>query len=368
MSYKQKYLEQALIPGIFKNEFSGSVAWQCPSNIALIKYWGKQPNQIPMNASLSMTLEKAVTKTEIAYNYSESREKINIDYYFHGQRKKVFEKRLLDYFKDLTEYFPFLDKLELFIRSDNSFPHSTGIASSASAFGAIALCLTEIEYHLKGESVGTAEFYNKASFIARLGSGSASRSIFGGLVEWGRHESVKGSTDETAIQVSKIIHPYFKNFQDFILILDKGKKDISSADGHNLMNSNPYASTRFQQAHSNLNELIHAIQRGNMEKFINIVEAEAMNLHAMMMTSSPGYMLMKPGTVEVIEKIKRFRTKSEMPVCYTLDAGANVHFLGPQSCKPVMVDFVENELKSCCFDGDYIQDRMGNGPEKIKDE
>ena len=154
----------------------------------------------------------------------------------------------------------------------------------------------------------TQEFINtKASFLARLGSGSASRSIEGPLVVWGKHPEIKGSSDLYGIKFPYKLHPVFENYQDAILLVDKGEKQVSSTIGHNLMHEHPFAENRFKQANENLSKLSEILQNGNTKDFINLVESEALTLHAMMLTSNPYFILMKPNTLEIINKIWEYR-------------------------------------------------------------
>jgi len=110
---------------------------------------------------------------------------ISFDFFFNGKENPDFQKRIRKYFENITAYLPFLQNLHLNIKSRNSFPHSSGIASSASAMSALALCLCSIEKKHFGTLVDENEFFTKASFIARLGSGSASRSVFPFAASWG---------------------------------------------------------------------------------------------------------------------------------------------------------------------------------------
>ena len=188
------------------------------------------------------------------------------------------------------------------IETSNTFPHSSGIASSASGMSALALCLVQIEQQLNPTI--SKEFFNKkASFLARLGSGSACRSIEGDLVVWGAHANIQGSSDLVGIKYPYEVHENFKNYRDTILLVDKGEKQVSSTVGHNLMHNHPFAEPRFAQAHSNMDALMAALKTGDLNAFISIVEREALTLHAMMMSSDPYFILMKPNTLEIINKL-----------------------------------------------------------------
>jgi diphosphomevalonate decarboxylase len=181
------------------------------------------------------------------------------------------------------------------------------------------------------------------------------------VVVWGNHDNVKGSTDLYGVEFSHRIHENFKNFQDTILLVDKGEKQVSSSVGHNLMHNHPFAERRFEQAHENLDKLSKVLQDGNLDEFIAIVESEALTLHAMMMTSLPYFILMKPNTLEIINKIWKFRNETKTPVCFTLDAGANVHILYPETAKEAVSQLIKTELVGYCQNGHYICDQIGIG-------
>ena len=114
-------------------------------------------------------------------------------------------------------------------------------------------------------------------------------------------------------------------------MVDKREKQVSSTVGHNLMHNHPFAQERFRQANSNLSKLIDVFKTGDLKSFIEIVESEALSLHAMMMTSVPYFILMKPNTLEILNKIWGFRQQTTANICFTLDAGANVHVLYPEN-------------------------------------
>jgi diphosphomevalonate decarboxylase len=341
----------------------GSVGWESPSNIAIVKYWGKYPGQIPANASLSMTLEKAVTRTRIGYTYRTGGTGVQLEFKFEGEQQPEFEGKLKKYLDNMSGYFPWLGNTRLTISSENTFPHSSGIASSASAMSALALGLCEIEEQMYGKAV-TKDFFRKASFIARLGSGSASRSLYGRLAVWGFTASCIESSDEYAIPVEGV-HENFYGLRDSILIIESGKKQVSSSMGHDLMKSNPYAKLRFDAAEENMRDLCTIVRNGEVRQFIDVMENEALTLHAMMMTSVPGFMLMKANTVEAIHRIREYRRKSGMSIGFTLDAGANVHVLYPGKEAEEIGKFIDAELAGLCEDERVIHDNMGSGPGKI---
>ena len=346
----------------------GQCTWKSPSNIALVKYWGKSDPQLPKNPSISFTLDACHTITTLSFKQKEVKDDVfSFDIFFEGKKKEDFKPKITSFFERIEIYMPFLKAYYFEIHSENSFPHSSGIASSASGLSAIALCLMSME-KLMNPSMESSYFNQKASFLARLGSGSAARSIEGELVVWGTHAEVAGSSNLYGVTLEQAVHPVFKKYQDTILLVDKGEKVVSSTVGHQLMHKHPFAAQRFEQASQNLSAMLAVLKEGDLDRFIEIVESEALTLHAMMMTSMPYFILMKPNTMEIIQKIWDFRASSKLHVCFTLDAGANVHVLYPEKEKEAVLEFIENELVDFCQKKHYICDSAGNGAVCLKKE
>jgi diphosphomevalonate decarboxylase len=343
----------------------GSIAWKSPSNIALIKYWGKYGEQLPRNPSVSFTLEQAFTEMAIEWELKEASDRnVEVELYFDLFRHEAFEERIRKTLTQLGELFPFLFQLKLTIHSSNSFPHSSGIASSASSMSALALCLCSMEDEFFGTLEDDALFEQKASYVARLASGSAARSIYGKAAIWGGMPGVEGSSDLYAIPFGKKLHPVFHTFQNAILIVSSGEKKVSSTAGHHLMQDNPYAEPRYAQANQRMNQMLQALESGDVERMGTIAEQEALTLHALMMTSNPSYMLMEPSSIELIKRIRAFRADTGIPAYFTLDAGPNIHLLYPEENRDTVQEFVITELSTLCQDGLFIDDRVGEGPEQ----
>ncbi|MBN8622576.1 MAG: diphosphomevalonate decarboxylase [Flavobacteriales bacterium] len=347
------------------NEFQGNpnfnisnqtVFASCPSNIALIKYWGKYENQIPANPSISYTLNHCKTNTSMEFFADEL---FSVQTYLAGNEEKKFAEKIEKYFKNIEDFLPWILKGKYIIRTENTFPHSSGIASSASGFGAIAKCLMNLDEQFSGKIADDLKA-KKESFLARLGSGSACRSLYNGLVVWGKTDEVAGSSDLYAVQYpNEEIHPIFKNFNDWVLLIHEGEKSVSSTVGHGLMKTNPYAERRFQEAHENFTILKEILKTGDLQNFIKLVEHEALTLHAMMMMSEPAFILMKTGTLEVINKIWNFRKETGLALFFTLDAGANVHLLFPEdSDSDKIKEFIVKELLQHTQNNGVVKDEM----------
>lgn len=242
------------------------------------------------------------------------------------------------------------------IKTKNTFPHSSGISSSASGISALTLCLIKLEEKLGYKIIKKDKLLQRASFLTRLGSGSSCRSIYPGLVIWGKHKYIKNSSNLYAIPYPNKVHKIFTNFFDTILVIDKTPKNISSSEGHNLMNHHPYAKQRFKLAYKNLDKLITILEKGDIEGFGEIIEYEALNLHTMIMSSRPYFFLIKPNTLHVIEKILDFRNLTKKSLYFTLDAGANIHLLYPFKEELIVKKFIREELLKYCIGGEYIED------------
>ncbi len=343
----------------------GSFTWESPSNIALVKYWGKSEPQIPKNASISFTLNNCKTITTLTFTKKEKVTKdFKVEVIFEGEKKDAFKPKIIQFFERIEEYVPFITDYNFVLETKNTFPHSSGIASSASGLSALALCIMSLEKEINPNI--SAEYFNrKASFLARLGSGSASRSVEGEIVVWGAHEILPHSSNLYGVKFPFTIHTNFNQYQDTILLVDRGEKQVSSTVGHQLMHEHPFANQRFSQAQENIAKLTEILQNGDIDAFVNLVESEALTLHAMMMTSNPYFILMKPNTLTIIEKIWAYRKEHDSNVCFTLDAGANVHVLYPEKEKEKIQLFIENELADYCQNRHYIFDFVGKGANLI---
>lgn len=339
----------------------GKVKWQSPSNIALVKYWGKHGQQLPNNPSISFTLNHAHTITEIEYVPKTEKGEVTLDFFFEGKSNVPFGQKIKKFLKTHIDLFPWVRQFHFKIDSDNSFPHSSGIASSASSMSALVMCLLDIEARHSSKELSL----QKASYLSRLASGSASRSVYPKLAIWGAHSSIPGSSNLYAVEYGNEVNPMFHTFHDDILIVSKVEKSVSSTAGHALMNDNIYAENRYMQANQNLMDIIRAMKEGDLEKFGEIVESEALTLHALMMCSTPSYMLMEPNTISIINEIRRYRKETNHPVYFTLDAGPNIHLLYPHNIEQEVNPFINEVLKPYCVDGKIINDQVGQGSKKI---
>jgi diphosphomevalonate decarboxylase len=317
--------------------------WRSPSNIAFVKYWGKKGHQLPANPSLSMTLKECVTQTKVTFTPSEE---LKVELYLDGVREDKFATKIQKYLETLTDI-PALKKVSYKVETKNTFPHGTGIASSASGLSAFCLCLTEY--------LGVKEnFFETASFLSRLASGSACRSVYGGFTTWG---------DESDYFASQIeVHSDFAHLKDSVLVVSGDEKVVSSTAGHGRMNEHAFAEARFVQAKKNFDVMMSVLKSGDIETMGRILESEALSLHAMMLTSPEAYTLLKPNSLAAIEMIWAFRRETKLPLYFTLDAGPNLHLIYPEAHQHKIKTFISHELSPLAKK--IIEDERGEGPVK----
>jgi len=347
-----------MIKTYIPEDFHGACSWQSPSNIALVKYWGKRAPQLPMNPSISFTLSECRTTMRTVF---EASERFSLGFTFGGKPNEAFAEKIRKFIEAHKDAFPFVDNLSLNIDSSNTFPHSSGIASSASSMSALVMALLDIERSLNGGEIDV----RKASYFARLASGSASRSVINKIALWGRTDAIEGSSDEYAVDIHDIAAPVFHTYRDSILIVSDDKKSISSTAGHRLMDGNPFAEVRYREANNNILLLLKAFKEADLQLFMDVVESEAMQLHAMMMCSKPYFLLVKPNTIHIINKVRQFRADTHIPLCFTLDAGPNVHLLYPDEHYAAVKQFVETELQADIPNLKHIDDKVGDGASRI---
>lgn len=336
----------------------------CHSNIALIKYWGKRHLQLPHNVSLSFTLSHCYTNTKaiIQPKTSSTDDKVNLQFFFENERNEAFERKVYAYIERIRPYIPSVGLYDWTFYSTNSFPHSSGIASSASGMGALAMIYTSFfnleEYNIPHSSA------HYSSYLARIGSGSACRSTTAGWSVWGQSTHTPTSVDEYAIVYPYDIHPNMRDICDSILIVEQGNKAVSSSAGHALLDNHPMASIRYTEADKNFGRIIGALDTGDWDVWGEVVEAEAMMLHALMMTSTPYYILMKPNTLHIIQSLWQWRAETKLPAYFTLDAGANVHLLYPKSIEEAVHGFI-NEICLQWCEGDKVIHNHNNDSSKL---
>ena len=227
------------------------------------------------------------------------------------------------------------------------------------------MCLCQVEQRIgKGFADETA-MLQKASYLARLGSGSACRSVYPVAAVWGTHPDISASSNDYAIPYAEKLDPIFQSYKNDILIVSRKEKSVSSTQGHALMENNVYASSRYAQAEERMTRLLAAMKAGDLEVFGEIVEGEALSLHAMMMAAENPFILLRPNTLAAISLIQDFRRETQVPLYFSLDAGPNPHLLYPAQYVSKVKAFISSDLQPLCQEGMVIADGVGQGPKLL---
>src|SRR5688572_15239895 len=291
---------------------------QASPNIAFIKYWGNRDNalRIPMNGSISMNLDGLYTRTTVSFQPSLPFDELIIN----GHEVMGAGLERVSYILDIVRGMANIHERSEII-SENNFPSGAGIASSASAFAALALAGS------KATGLNLSE--QELSRLARRGSGSASRSIPSGFVEW-----QAGTSDEDSFAFS-IASPDHWKLADCIAIVSTAHKKTGSTEGHYIASTSPLQTARIADAPRRLELCRKAILNRDFGAFASIVELDSDMLHAVMMTSTPALHYWKPASLDIMQSVRQWMEEG-MQVCYTVDAGANVHVICPETEAPII--------------------------------
>jgi diphosphomevalonate decarboxylase len=278
-------------------------------NIAFIKYWGNRDSalRLPVNGSISMNLSGLFTRTTVSFQPSLGIDELIIN--GHEVTGKGLER--VSAILDLVRQSAGLS-MRAEVLSENNFPTGAGIASSAAAFAALAMAATK--------AAGLDWPEAAISRLARLGSGSASRSIPAGFVEW---QMGLGDLDSYAVSIAP---PDHWDLVDCVALVSYGHKTTGSTEGHALAPTSPLQAARVADAPRRLDICRRAILERDFASLAAIIELDSDMMHAVMMTSQPALFYWKPATLAVMDAVREWR-KSGLPVAYTIDAGPNVHVI-----------------------------------------
>lgn len=296
-----------------------------PSNIAFIKYWGRKDEKLrlPENASISMNLSNLSTITTVEFNKNFKKDSIEING-LKGENEGGRIIKHLDRIRKIGQN-PSAS-LRARVVTENNFPTGTGLSSSASGFAALTVAASV--------AAGLKLSEKELSILARQGSGSACRSIPDGFVEW-----LDGNTNETSYGVSLYPHNYW-DIVDVVGVVSKNKKEVSTAEGHRLAVSSPFFPIRLERINEKIKLIKKYMEEKNFRLFGELLEQEALELHAIMLTSSPSLIYWLPGTLRVMHAVKRWRQEG-LQVYFTVNTGQDIHLI----CQKKDVDRVVEKTK-----------------------
>lgn len=309
------------------------------ANIALIKYWGRVDHELnlPASSSISMTVDKLVTRTTVDPDPALRDDELVLDGKPQSGAPLERVRRHLDRLRARAG-----SSARCRVTSANSFPASAGLASSASAFAA----LTVAGFAALGAEVPPRE----ASTWARLGSGSAARSMFGGFVEWRA-----GPTHEESY-AEPLAPPERFDLHDVVLVFSHNEKKVGSAEGHAAADSSALHAARLARVPALLAEVREGIRNRDVARLGRAAEEDALLMHAVMMTSQPALLYWSPETIRGLHAVRGWR-ESGLPVYATIDAGPNLHLL----CAGADAREVARRAREELAPRDVIDNRPGEG-------
>lgn len=316
----------------------GKVTAIAPSNIAFTKYWGKKDEilRLPENGSVSMCLSNLLTTTTVEFQQGLNQDQILLN----GEIEVGEDSRVIKHL-DRIRKLAGID-LKAKVVSNNNFPVGTGLSSSAAGFAALSLAAS------KAAGLSLAE--KDLSILARQGSGSACRSIPSGFVEW-----LDGDTSETSFAV-QIFPPNYWDIVDVVTIVSQGKKDVPTTIGQQTAKSSPFMQAR--KAHmAEKNRIIkELIESKNFTSFGQLVESEALELHAIMITQTPPLIYWQPNTILMMKLVQKWRHEG-LAAYFTINTGQDVHIITEQN----NVDELTSRLKGIEEVRDIIVNTPGDG-------
>lgn len=293
-----------------------------PSNVAFIKYWGRKNEELrlPENGSISMCLSNLTTTTTVEFNESFKEDEVLIN----GGREANEMSRAVVHLDHVRKLAGVSHRAK--VVTSNSFPTGTGLSSSASGFAALSAAASS--------AAGLNLSEKELSILARQGSGSACRSIPGGFVEWR-----DGDTSDTSYAVS-LYPPDYWDIVDVVAVVSEGRKDVSTSEGQKRTNTSPFFDTRKAGMKKKIDEIKAALSQKDFTKFGEITEAEALNMHAVMLTSNPSLIYWTSGTLQLMKLVKKWRNDG-LEVYFTVNTGQDIHLITERKNQEVVFQKVK---------------------------
>jgi diphosphomevalonate decarboxylase len=323
-------------------EISKTTAVSHP-NVALIKYWGNFDARLrmPLNDSLSMNLDALTTETTVEFDDALENDEVLIGGEPADERAAG---RVIDQLNRIRSEAKITSKARVHSRSN--FPSATGLASSASAYAALALAASR--------AAGLELSERNLSILARHGSGSAARSIPSGFVEWLAATNMTSTSDQSYAR--QLMPADAWDLKDVIAIVSRDPKKVGSSEGHAVVNTSPFLGERLSRLPIRYHRVRRELLNKNLKGMGNEIEAEAIELHMLAMTSRPPIFYWAPATVRVMDAVRQWRDEG-LTAYYTLDAGPNVHIL----TEAANAEEVANRLKTFADVQEVIISGAGQG-------
>ncbi|MDA1317464.1 MAG: diphosphomevalonate decarboxylase [bacterium] len=309
-----------------------------PANVALIKYWGRKDEilRLPANGSISVNLSNLSTHTTIEFLDGLDADEVTIDD-AKIDTEGVRVTRHLDRIRALAKI-----STKAKVVSRNSFPAGTGLSSSSSGFAALSVAAAT--------AAGLKLDEKELSILARQGSGSACRSIPNGWVQW--HD---GTTSEESFAESFTPVNHW-DIQDIVAVVSKERKDVSTSFGQKSAHSSPFFTERIGRMEEKIKEMKQHISNKDFTAFGELTESEALELHAIMITSRPSLIYWSTGTLQLMKEIKKWRTEG-LEAYFTINTGQDMHILVQKVHATKLIE----KLKTISYVNKILENTISNG-------
>lgn len=315
-----------------------------PSNIAFIKYWGRTDARLrlPANPSISMNLSASTTTTTVEFSDVLTHDVVELlEQGGFSDKEVVRVTRQLDVVRDKAG-----SKLFAHVATRNTFPKSTGAASSASGFAALTVAASS--------ALGLVLSEKELTILARVGSGSACRSIPDGFVKW------EAGHDSDSSCAHSLYPESYWDIRDMLVIVGSSGKDVSSSAGHDTVETSPLFASRLIAIPDRITRLERALKHKDFQAFGEVIEEDCLDMHHVMQTQVPPLLYWNDATRRIMEAVKQWR-KDSIPVYFTIDAGPNVHLI----CEGKDEDRVLDALNTVDGIEDIIQNKVSVGARVI---
>jgi len=319
------------------------------ANIALIKYWGKRniALNLPAVGSISLTLEALKTQTQATFNPTLEKDNLIINSQQASESQQMRVSKFLDIIREKSGISDYAE-----IISKNNFPTDAGLASSASAFAALTLSAT----HAAGLELSKKDL----SKLSRIGSGSAARSVYGGIVEMQRGENQSGEEDFAIPLASQD----YWDLRLLILITSKKEKEIGSTEAMKMTaETSPYYNGWIDSSTQDLKEMREAIRTRDFEKLGDLAEYSALKMHALTLSTRPPILFWNSKTLELIEQVRKVR-QDGIPAYFTIDAGPQVKVI----TLPDHLNFLKKHFQSFRGIENMIESKLGPDVKLVGDD
>lgn len=283
-----------------------------PSNVAFIKYWGRKDEtlRLPTNGSIAMNLSNCTTTTTVEFSAQLEQDEIVIN----DEQKKEEVQRVIQHIDRIRSLADLQERA--YVHSRNNFPTGTGLSSSSSAFAALTLA--------SSEAAGLELSEKELSILARQASGSACRSIPDGFTEW-----KDATTSDDSYAVSLFGHQHWK-IADVIAVVSNERKRVPTSIGQKTANTSPFFETRLDLMNKKIEQCTQLIEEKNFTEFGELIEAEALELHSIMLTQNPSLLYWTPQSLLMMKQVQAWRIEGVIECYFTVNTGQDVHIIVEQ--------------------------------------